>query len=249
MGITTEEHLVYYVSDTMSLSSSGHVRKMDAGREIAGYICREMHNAGPMKYTEYNREKISARSVGIIFPAYIWGCSLAVYSFLQQLRGRIGEDTYVYAVAVGESLSGSMLETVHRRMYSLGEFRRIFVKCGLGTEADIYVRCIDAAGNAGRETAVGQGERRDMENLRSILSALLFCDMETLSANSRSSVMQAIAASDAASALSEEGTSLQGESSAAEVNPSSVFASRKRKLENVFLDESMLSGVRMCRVM
>lgn len=247
MGITAEEHLVYYVSDTMARSSSGHCRKMDAGREIAGYICREMHNAGPMKYTEYNREKISSRSVGIIFPAYIWGCSLAVYSFLQQLRGRIGENTYVYAVAVGENLSGSVLETVHRRIYSLGEFRRIFVKCGLGTEADIYVRCIDAAGSAAGAITAGRGGTRDMENLRSILSALLFCDMKTLSVSSRSSVMQSVGVSDAA--LSEEADLSQEEILVAESNTSSVFASRKRRLENVFLDESMLSGVRMCRVM
>lgn len=230
MGIAAEEHLVYYVSDMLLPPSSGHSRKMDAGREIAEYICREMHNAGPVKYTEYNGEKIFARSVGIVFPAYIWGCSLAVYSFLQQLRGRIGKDTYVYAVAVGENLSGSVLETVDRRMYSLGEFRRIFVKCQLGTEADIYVRCIDMADDAGRGARAGRTEEKGVEKLKCILSALLFRDIRALSADSRPLEIQ----------YTEE---------VPDADDAPALVSGKRKLENVFLDESMLSGVRMCRVM
>lgn len=252
MGITAEENLVYYVSDMISPSSSRHLRKMDAGREIAEYICREMHNARLIKYTEYNRERISARSVGIVFPAYIWGCSLGVYSFLQQLRGRIGKDTYVYAVAVGESLSGSVFRTIDRRMHSLEEFRRIFVKCGLGTEEDIYVRCIDGAVSMERGAGIERSKRKSVENLKYILSALLFCDMKALSTDSRLSGLQYIGELSgiaSASGLMEDMDADLTESVPEEHGAVSVFTPGKRKLENVFLDESMLSGVRMCRVM
>lgn len=212
-------HYVYYVSDMPDASQTGYVYKMDAGREIAGHICRELGKCRMEKYTEYDGNTLHAASVGIVFPTHMWGCSLAVYSFLKHLR--VTEDTYVYAVAVGESLSGDVTSTRTSRICSLNEFRKIFVREHLGDEEDIFVRCIDRSNIHNDTETLWVDERVRNKNLvRQTLGPLLYHDMRSLSE--------------------------EAEESYPEKKDS---ADRKISLGNIFLDEDIMSGVRLCRVM
>lgn len=221
------EHFIYYVSDMEALPLTGHFRKMDAGREIARHICKSLRHGKLMKYTEYDGTVISAQSVGIVFPTHMWGSSLAVYSFLRHLR--VDRNTYIYAVAVGETLSGAVEETIPRRINSLEEFRRIFIRRGLGTEADIFVRCIDRSREDDMLQDAETGEQNDREYLQTVMDRLLFHSMDRLTAHA-----------DAARCV------VNDEKAVSESVQSGKY---QKKLGNVFLDESMLSGVRLCRVM
>lgn len=221
------EHFVYYVSDMETPPLTGHFRKMDAGREIARHICKSLRHGKLMKYTEYDGAVISAQSVGIVFPTHMWGSSLAVYSFLRHLR--VGRNTYIYAVAVGEALSGAVEETIPRRINSLEEFRRIFIRRGFGTESDIFVRCIDRNRENDMPQDAAAGEQTDREHLQTVMDGLLFHSMERLT--DHAGVASRVVHDE--KAVSESGQS----------------GNCQKKLGNVFLDENMLSGVRLCRVM
>lgn len=221
------EHFIYYVSDMETLPLTGHFRKMDAGREIARHICKSLRHGKLMKYTEYDGTAISAQSVGIVFPTHMWGSSLAVYSFLRHLR--VDRNTYIYAVAVGETLSGAVEETIPRRINSLEEFRRIFIRRGFGTEADIFVRCIDRSREDDMPQNAETGEQNDREHLQTVMDRLLFHSMDRLTSHA-----------DAARRVVHDEKA---------VSESVQSGNYQKKLGNVFLDESMLSGVRLCRVM
>lgn len=223
------EHYIYYVSDMESLPLTGHFRKMDAGREIARYIYKSLKHSKMMKYTEYDGEVITAQSVGIVFPTHMWGSSLAVYSFLRHLR--VDRNTYIYAVAVGETLSGAVEETVSRRINSLEEFRRIFIRRGLGTESDIFVRCIDKS-RENDTTAENAMEAQDERtHMQSIMEGLLFHSMDRLTDN------VGIVKNRNLPVAHDDGVGEQ------------YTENYSNKLGNVFLDEDLLSGVRLCRVM
>ncbi len=222
-------HFIYYVSDMETLPLTSHFRKMDAGREIARHICKSLRHGKLMKYTEYDGTVISAQSVGIVFPTHMWGSSLAVYSFLRHLR--VDRNTYIYAVAVGEALSGAVEETIPRRINSLEEFRRIFIRRGLGTESDIFVRCIDRNRENDILQNVEAGEQTDREYLQTVMDGLSFYSMDRLT--ERAGVVSYKA---------------YGENAVSESKPEQS-GNYQKKLGNVFLDESMLSGVRLCRGM
>ncbi len=224
-----EAHLVYYVSDMETLPPTSRFRKMNAGREIAIHICKSLQHGKLMKYTEYDGTVTPAQSVGIVFPTHMWGSSLAVYSFLRHLH--VDRHTYIYAVAVGEALSGAVEETIPRRINSLEEFRRIFIRRGLGTESDIFVRCIDRnrENDILQETAAGG--QTDREYLQTVMDGLSFYSMDRLTEHA--GVVNNKAHSENAASVSEPEQS----------------GNYQKKLGNVFLDEGMLSGVRLCRGM
>ena len=83
---------------------------------------------------------LSCDSVGLVVPAYRWGLSLAVYSFLQNLR--VADKTYVYISVVGETLSECSDKNIDIRLLNLNTLRKQFMKNKLGSDKDIYVRCI-----------------------------------------------------------------------------------------------------------
>lgn len=223
MGSSMDKHYVYYVSDMENSPLLGRLRKMDAGREIARYICKSLKHAKLMKYIEYDGGTVDADTIGIVFPTHMWGSSLAVYSFLRHLKTTTG--AYVYAVAVGETLSGDVTDTISKRINSLEEFRRIFVRRGLGTESDIYVRCID---KVDEEAYV---EDKTVDDNKALINGI----MEKLFYNDMNKVME--------SDLPKPVHKVELYSSG-----NTVTETGKSKLGNVFLDDDMLSGVRLCRV-
>lgn len=247
MSYTKEINYIYYVSDMEELPSAGHFRKMDAGREIARHIAKGLGNSRLIKYTEYEGELINATSVGIVFPTHMWGISLAVYTFLKHLR--VTMNTYVYAVVVGESMSAGVDATLGRRMNSIERFRRIFVEKGLGSEKDVYIRCIDFKRDYDTTEEYIKTNRDKKERLGYIMEGLLFHSVDEL--NSKVSddkinpeKIKKVYTEDKKSSRERNESSDENNE-----NPSYDRDSRKITLTNVYLDEDILSGVRLCQVM
>ena len=138
--IEEARNYIFYVSDYIDVSA-GHAWKMDCRQAMTEQMVQNLPNCKVMKYTEYHGECLDADSVGILFPSKMWGISLAVYAFLQNLR--VSASTYVYAVAMGEVLSAEVNGTANVRMETLGQFQDIFERRRLGDISDIYIRCID----------------------------------------------------------------------------------------------------------
>lgn len=120
--IEEARNYIFYVSDYIDVSA-GHAWKMDCRQAMTEQMVQNLPNCKVMKYTEYHGECLDADSVGILFPSKMWGISLAVYAFLQNLR--VSASTYVYAVAMGEVLSAEVNGTANVRMETLGQFQDI----------------------------------------------------------------------------------------------------------------------------
>ena len=224
---------VFYVSDMEELPESGHFRKMDAGREIASHICRGLDNCIIKKYTEYDGSVVNAQSIGIVFPMHRWGVSLAVYSFIKSLR--IAKNTYVYAVAIGESMSAGVNATFVKRNEILTQFKRIFASKGVDSESNIYIRCIDYVRNTDTTEEYLRIEKNIKKNIESIMSGLMYYSLESVRNGYRSTSDEDFVKNKVV------GLEIQ--------LPKERKAERTIRLNNVFLDEDMLSGVRLCRVM
>ena len=217
---------VFYVTDEMdAMPLSGRLRKMDAGREVAEHIRNGMKHCSILKYTDYMGEKLDAESVGIVFPAHSWGISLAIYSFMQNLR--VGKDTYLYAVAVGEHLdykSSSSIKIIE-------QFKRVIEKKCLNRKSDIYVRCKDV-----RRDAFGDGvssiedECYSLEDrISEILDGLLYHCFDELKNKPR----------------------IEKQYNEFGLNYGYSFEKTGRartRLNNIYLDDSMFAGVRFSKV-
>ena len=249
-------HFIFYVSDMEELPASGHFRKMDAGREIVNQICRNMPECIVRKYTEYDGEMLNADSIGIVFPAHKWGISLAVYSFLQHLK--FSKEAYVYAVVVGESISGGVDATVYSRLKILEQFRRILDRRCTGSESDIFIRCIDRRRAAGSTEEILRNGKDFKTNIGYIMEGLLFHSVESLIAGSKNSDTWCIEGYfDEYVDMPEmvEFGEEQGEAyDNVELFPGEKISERntsenKRRLSNIYLDDDIFTGVRLCRVM
>lgn len=225
-----------------TVPARGHFFKMDKEREIAEHVAKGLGDCEIIKSSEYDGSEIAAESIGIVFPAHSWGISLAVYSFVSSLKVKPG--TYVYAVATGEKMfadSTGGFEDIS----SMDRFERLFVKNNLGTRADIYVRC----GNIKR--IPGGTEERIRYSLdickriKHIMKGLLCYSLhiEDRKVLSSKHVMNAAFDSDGLY----ESHSVVSSYSLEEIRNTSRNSSIS--LGNVFLDEDMLAGVRLCQVM
>lgn len=225
-------NLVFYVCDTDTDYRSEHIRKMDAGRVIALHLQKGLSDCVVKKYTEYEGEMLSCDSVGLVVPAYRWGLSLAVYSFLQNLR--VSSKTYVYISVVGETLSECSDKNIDIRLLNLNTLRKQFMKNKLGTDKDIYVRCIDIPRSIDyTEMKLRRQEAVEM-SIEKILSGLLMYNiksLERISGRPEDKKVRQDIASDMAKA----------EKTGADTV--------RKKLNNVYLDEDMLAGVRLCRAL
>lgn len=233
---------IFYVSEMEELPASGHFRKMDAGMEIVNQIERGLPDCIVKKYTEYSGEILEGDSIGIVFPAHMWGISLAVYSFLQHLKFRTG--TYIYAVAVGESLSGGVDATACRRIKILEQFKRIFAKRGMGCDSDIFIRCIDMRRTMDRSEELVRKSTDDRANIKCILRGLLFHSVDELI-----SCGQSVEKTEAGNAHTAIQDSVMGRRSGryAEIKRYSEQTDNIR-LSNIYLDEEIFAGVKLCRV-
>ena len=220
-------NFVFYVTDEMDAAlQSGRLRKMDAGREVAEHLKMDMKRCTVLKYTEYTGETIDADSVGIIFPAHSWGISLAIYSFMQNLK--VTEDTYVYAVAVGEHIDPEMSSHVK----IIDQFKRIIEKKCLKKQSDIFVRCKGLKREIYRSESVYArvGETKDTKQIiGAILEGLLYHSFDELVNKPR----------------------IEKQYNEFGLNYGYSFekAGRTRpKLSNIYLDDSMFAGVRFSKV-
>ncbi len=225
-------NLVFYVCDTDTDYRSEHIRKMDAGRAIALHLQKGLNNCLVKKYTEYEGEMLSCDSVGLVVPAYRWGLSLAVYSFLQNLR--VSSKTYVYISVVGETLSECSDKNIDIRLLNLNTLRKKFMKNKLGSDKDIYVRCIDIPRSVDyTEMKLNRQEAVEM-SIEKILSGLLMYNIKSFESIS--------------GGLDDRNVQRNMDSREAAVEKSGANTVRKR-LNNVYLDEDMLAGVRLCRAL
>ena len=227
---------IFYVSELEDTPLKGHFRKMDAGIEIVEHIKRSRPGSKVMKYTEYSGEVINADSVGIVFPAHTWGISLAVLTFLSHLKIRRG--TYIYAVAIGESISGDVDYTIYDRVKLLDQFKKVFSKKSIGCQSDIFVRCIDRKRTHGSTEENLRGETDKIKTIKHVLSGLLFHTLDSISN------MEMI----------DEDDRFYDETQVAHSNiiPIEAYSqarSRKISLSNIYLDEDIFRGVKICQVM
>ena len=218
---------VFYVTDEMdALSLSGRFRKMDAGREVAEHIKNDMKRCTVLKYTEYTGERLSADSVGIVFPAHSWGISLAIYSFMQNLR--VNNDTYLYAVCVGEHLDYESAN--HFKI--IEQFKRIIEKKRLSKKSDIFIRCKSVKREISRDVyethdnmSFGSVEKK----IEGILDGLLYHSFDDLKNKPR----------------------IEKQYNEFGLNYGYSFEKSgrtKTRLNNIYLDDSMFAGVRFSKV-
>lgn len=225
-------NLVFYVCDTDTDYRSEHIRKMDAGRVIALHLQKGLNDCVVKKYTEYEGEILSCDSVGLVVPAYRWGLSLAVYSFLQNLR--VADKTYVYISVVGETLSECSDKNIDIRLLNLNTLRKQFMKNKLGSDKDIYVRCIDIPRSVDyTEMKLKRQESVEM-SIEKIMSGLLMYNIKSLEGIGGCPESRKVRQD-----MDFHGTT---------VEKTGTDAVRKR-LNNVYLDEDMLAGVRLCRAL
>lgn len=230
------DNYIFYVSELEDTPLKGHFNKMDAGKEIVDHIKRCVPSCKVMKYTEYGGELINADSVGIVFPAHRWGISLAVMTFLSHLRIKSG--TYVYAVPIGETLSGDVDYTIYDRVKLLEQFERVFSKKSLGCKSDIFVRCIDRKRMHGSTEENLRGETDKVKSIKHVLSGLLFHTLDSINA------MEKLDEDDR---YYEETKSKK--SNIIPIEAYSSSRSRKISLSNIYLDEDVFRGVKLCQVM
>ncbi|MBQ9607958.1 MAG: hypothetical protein IJV15_00775 [Lachnospiraceae bacterium] len=218
---------VFYVSDEMdAMPISQRLRKMDAGREVAEHIKMDMKKCTVLKYTEYTGETLEADSVGIIFPAHSWGISLAIYSFMQNLR--VGRDTYVYAVAVGEHLERDMANHIK----IIDQFKRIIDKKSLSKKSDIFVRCKGIKRDSFRQDYPVRrvaDPQESKEVINTILDGLLYHSFDEI--NNKPHIEKQYNEFGLNYGYSLEKT-----------------GRTKAKLNNIYLDDSMFAGIRFSKV-
>ncbi|MGN0368517.1 MAG: hypothetical protein ACI4EK_07030 [Wujia sp.] len=223
---------IFYVSDFEDVSGA-HAWKMDAKQSMIEQLKRYLPNCRVEKYTQYQGELMDAQSVGIIFPSHTWGISLAVYAFLQNLRTR--EDCYVYAMSIGESLSCDSNETANVRVQSLEQFRHVFEGRGFGSNRDIYIRCIDFK----RSFRTTEDRLLCQESIpyriRDILEGLLFYSVEDIQKHLADS--------------KERRQETKRYPTAKVVRTKDRNTGRKLTMPNLYLDDDLLSEVRICQAM
>ncbi len=234
--LAKNKNCIFYVSELEDTPLKGHFTKMDAGIEIVEHIRRGIPGSKVMKYTEYGGEVINADSVGIVFPAHTWGISLAVLTFLSHLR--IKQGTYVYAVAVGETLSGDVDYTIYDRVKLLEQFQRIFSKKSQGCKSDIFVRCIDRKRKHGSTEENLRGETDKINTIKHVLSGLLFHTLDSISSMEK---------------LEEDDRYYQEtvviKDNIIPIETYTYSRSKRISLSNVYLDEDIFRGVKLCQVM
>ncbi len=228
------KNYIFYVSDYVDVCA-GHAWKMDRRRAMTEQMEETLSNCKVMKYTEYHGETLDAESVGILFPSKTWGISLAVYAFLQNLR--VSENTYVYAIAMGEALSAEVNGTADIRVQTLEQFLDIFERRGLGTDSDVYIRCIDY-----KRTFTTTEERLlssvcISDRIEDVLEGMLFYRIKDVKARKLQYVSERQAERIEKAERVEKPRRIQNK---VVVMPN---------LGNVFLDDDLLSEVRICQAM
>ena len=208
--IEEARNYIFYVSDYIDVSA-GHAWKMDCRQAMTEQMVQNLPNCKVMKYTEYHGECLDADSVGILFPSKMWGISLAVYAFLQNLR--VSASTYV--------------------------FQDIFERRRLGDISDIYIRCIDYK----REfTTTEEKLMRSVttaERIADVMEGLLFYSMKAV----KEQKLQFV---------TDKRTTVRTKHVAERKEVTALVETKilpMPNIKNVFLDDDLLSEVRICQAM
>ena len=224
---------VFYVSDMDCMPASGRVRKMEGSRDIAAHLSNGISKCIVKKYTEYDGSIIDGDSVGIVFPVHSWGVSLAVISFIPNLR--ISERTYIYAVSVGDCLSADVDATASKRIKYLDPIEKQLHRKAHGTNYDLFFRCVDFERKISDTEINNRGVKDVVSNINNILQGLLFtnmdewqlkCENHIAGKKEKEQKLMSVIAFDGD--ICEERTSV---------------------LSNVYLDEYWIRGVRLCQGM
>jgi hypothetical protein len=145
---------------------------MGTERTIAARMAEGLGRCKIRKYTDYHGEYMDCESLGIVFPSRRWGLSLAVDSFFKSII--TSSSTYVYAVAVNESLTGRVNEDSFSSIKALEQLKNDINVRLLNPETDIYIRSNDRV----REVVDAEYDMRRSDNsalnVRCMMNALLY---------------------------------------------------------------------------
>ncbi len=140
-GIREKKNYIFCASEGNTRQVGTHFAKMNELQSVVTQLEGSLRNSRVLRFDDYAGETVDAASIGIVFPAHSWGVSLAVIAFLQHLC--FSPSTYIYAVAVGESVASESQSSVKRGLAPLKQFEEVFGRRTRGVEADLYVRCRD----------------------------------------------------------------------------------------------------------
>lgn len=222
---------IFYASDMDTLPSRGHFSKMDEGRAVAQNIKNSLGNCRLMKFSDYQGELIDADSVGIVFPAHSWGISLAVYSFISHLK--VSDNTYVYAVSVGEKIQADNFD-MSSYNNALNSFARLFIRRGLGELGDIFVRCHNIKRITDSTEEHVRADKSTRDNISQIMRGILCYSADSI---------RGYDTVDSNAGRTPDNAAYE------RVELPSAQVRGDIRLDNIFLDENFLAGVRLCRVM
>ncbi len=277
-GLNKTKHCIFYVSDMEELPSSGHFRKMDEARGIIEQIKKGLGNCTVRKYAEYGGEIIDAETIGLVFPAHTWGISLAVLTFLQHLRFRRGAYIYAVCVGESVSADSASVMKKKLKLLeqftqifekrSAGHASDIFVRC-----RDIK-RSVVTTEEILRNRDIASDARHEIST---VLEGVLYHSTDALTGTESSAPKARVISEEDADAMyrslvprarrrmreSGDGvmrdrrfgetryTTLAGYGSSHETRPAQSVISKDRDYvgRNIYLDDDVFAGVKLCRVM
>ena len=256
-GLKGKTNYIFYMSEMEELPKNGHFRKMDRSREVCRQLAGNIPDSRVMKYSEYNGQRLDAASVGIVFPAHSWGISLAVFTFFNHLR--LSSGTYVYAVAVGETISAESEASVKRGLQPLAQFSELFDKRTAQHTSDLFVRCSDMKRSHAELTEdTRYHNKEEREEITKVLENMLFVNREKLK-DGDFIKDRSLRVSLADAEAMYESINMRARKRATDRSYTERFAPRKEQritqsapaqrpavhMGNVFLDEDIWSGVRL----
>lgn len=239
---------IFYVTDYADMQA-GHAWKMDGRRAMTEQMERHLDGCRVRKYTEYQGELLTDNSVGIFFPSRMWGSSLAVYTFLRNLR--VSASTYVYAVAMGEVLSAEVNGTADIRIRTLSRFQDIFRQRKLGGDADLFIRCVDYRRDASTTEEKLMSSVRIRERIRDVLEGMLFYSVEDVRHQKLHIVTERVAFKSTQSGYADTDTVHGGgrRMAVGGTEQAQIVPMPRPGIGNLFLDDDLLSEVRICQAM
>ncbi len=76
--------------------------------QIANDLSKELEECQVRKIADYANERIDGKTLGMVFPVYMWGVPLIIADFLQKVN--VSKNTYIYAVANYGGMPGKALD-------------------------------------------------------------------------------------------------------------------------------------------
>lgn len=225
-------NIIYYVSEMEVLPSYGHFRKLDAGNEVINQISNVVKKLEVNKYSSYEGEVINAGSVGIVFPSYMWGASLAVQGFLKNLK--VNENTYLYVIVAGDKYELSNEREIINNL-QVTRVKRMLANAG--AKVEVFVRCIDGIRNVKTDS-----ECRKLKDIKEKINLILE-SVQYYKEDKLTRLVEEYKMIQMKKAKAKEIYHEMRDMSEYEKNTSNSDI----KLTNIYLEDSVLEGVRLCQ--